>query len=122
MATIDSRRREAVPWRPSANEDRVGRPSNGSSATLSLPHPKAHEPTDSRAGWSLSPELRGQITRRLRLVAIAYSLAFFFADVVPAILFKELGNRFTGLIGWGPTLGSIAAGRSGRGGGAPPPS
>src|SRR2546428_12192973 len=94
MATIDSRRREAVPWRPSANEDRVGRPSNGSSATLSLPHPKAHEPTDSRAGWSLSPELRGQIIRRLRLVAIAYSLAFFFADIVPTVLLRELGQRF----------------------------
>src|SRR3989454_1159060 len=86
------------------------RPSDGSSATLFLPRLKALEGTTSRAGWSLSPELRRQITRRLRLIAITYSLAFFFADVVPAILFKELGNRFTGLIGWGPTLGSIAAG------------
>jgi len=110
MSTIDSRRRDAVPLAASANEDRGGRPSNGSSATLFLPHPKAHEPTDSRAGWSLSPELRGQITRRLRLVAIAYSLAFFFADIVPTVLFRELGQWFADPRSWIPGAGSMLAG------------
>jgi len=85
-------------------------PSDGSSATRFLPRLKTLEGVSSRAGWSLSPELRRQITRRLRAIAITYSLAFVFADIVPAILFRELGERFRGLIGWGPTLGSIAAG------------
>ncbi len=85
-------------------------PSDGSSATRFLPRLKTLEGVSSRAGWSLSPELRRQITRRLRLIAITYSLAFVFADIVPAVLFRELGERFRGLIGWGPTLGSIAAG------------
>src|SRR2546428_10419574 len=120
MSTIDSRRRDAVPSPTSANEDRGGRPSNGPSAPLFLPHPKAHEPTDSRAGWSLSPELRGQITRRLRLVAIAYSLAFFFADIVPTVLFRELGQWFADPRSWIPGAGSMLAGPPG-GAPAPPP-
>jgi serine/threonine-protein kinase len=75
--------------------------------TLFLPRDPARRP-DSRA-WSLSPELRQQVTRRLRLIAITYAVAFFFAGVFPAALFRELGTYFSHLSYWGPGMGSIAA-------------
>lgn len=77
-------------------------------STVFLPRVPTGRP-DSRA-WSLSPELRQQVTRRLRLIGITYSLAFFFADVVPTALFGELGQWFGAFRMWGPAVGSIAAG------------
>jgi len=93
-----------------SNEVQTEPQSDGSSATLFLPHLKALGRTDSRASWSLSPELQRQITRRLRLIAITYSLAFFFADFVPAILFNELGEQFKEPFSWVPGMGSILVG------------
>jgi serine/threonine-protein kinase len=94
----------------STNEAWNERPSEGSSATLFLPRLETSERTGSRAGWSLSPELRQQITRRLRLIAITYSLAFFFADVVPTALFHQLGEWFRHPFLWITGVGSILAG------------
>ncbi len=81
-----------------------------SSATIFLPHLRAREGMDSRAAWSLSPELRRQITRRLRLIAVTYSLAFFFADIVPTLLFGQLGQWIRDPRAWIPGGGSIVAG------------
>lgn len=82
---------------------------DGSSETLFLPHLKTAERRDSR-GWSLSPELQRQVTRRLRLIAITYSLAFVFADILPNALFNQLGEWIRTPSAWIPGLGSILAG------------
>src|SRR5215831_7962426 len=65
------------------NQERREPPRHSQSPTLFFPRLRTPQAIDSRA-WSLSPELRGQITGRLRLIAITYALAFFFADIVPA--------------------------------------
>src|SRR5262249_42437692 len=93
-----------------ASAGRGAPPSDGSSTTLFLPHRKAPEPTDSQVGWSLSPELQSQVTRRLRLVAFAYSLAFFFADIVPTITFRDFGHWLASPRRWLPEGGSMLAG------------
>src|SRR5207247_9716490 len=93
-----------------SNETQNERQSDSSSATLFHPRLKTLDGADSRVGWSLSPELRRQITRRLRLIAITYSLAFVFADIVPTILFNQLGEWFRNPFLWIPGVGSILAG------------
>jgi serine/threonine-protein kinase len=65
---------------------------------------------DSRGGWSLSPDLRGQITRRLRLIGICYSGAFILADIVPSILFGQFGEWLGTPTSWIPAVVSILAG------------
>jgi serine/threonine-protein kinase len=62
------------------------------SPTLFLPR-GAPKTRDSRTGWTLSPELQAQVTRRLQWVAILYSLAFFFADLFPSIVTGEMPMR-----------------------------
>ena len=67
--------------------------------------------SDTRGGHSLPPELRDQATRRIRLVALIYALAFFLADVLPELIAGELAMRLSHpLLHWVPTFFSIAAG------------
>src|SRR4030095_14564042 len=79
-------------------------------ATLFLPGRKPAGDSGSRSGWTLSPDLRQQITRRLRLIAITYSLAFFFADVVPTLLLGQVGERAQFTVSWLATVVSILTG------------
>jgi serine/threonine-protein kinase len=58
----------------------------------------------------MAPELRQQITRRLRITALIYSSAFFFADLVPTFIFGHLFERLQHPRMWVPTVGSILAG------------
>src|SRR5205085_5699332 len=85
-------------------------PVDESSATLFLPDLRRTKGSDSLAGWTPSPELRGQITRRLRLIAITYSVAFFFADIVPSLVMGNSDRRFSQFVLWAPSVGSILAG------------
>jgi len=81
------------------------------SITLFQPRISTSDRADSHHGWSPSPELRRQITKRLQLVAITYSLAFFFADVVAsALMGGDVAARFKDLSAWIPTFGSILLG------------
>jgi hypothetical protein len=50
------------------------RTEQGSGPTVFLPGRKALEESGPRSGWTLSPDLRQQITRRLRLIAMLRSL------------------------------------------------
>ena len=61
------------------------RPARSTSDTLFMPKAKPSGLRDSRGGWTLSPDLREQVTRRLRLIALMYSLAFFFLRKHPSV-------------------------------------
>src|SRR5215813_1717083 len=74
------------------------------------PRPKREGTADSRAGWSLTPRLRQQITQRLQLIAITYSLAYFIADFVTPTLTRHLGDLLADPKAWMPGVGSIVAG------------
>lgn len=80
------------------------------SAQRFLPRLERGRGADSRSGWSLSPELQRQITRRLQLIALTYSLAFFAADIVPSALMGQFPGRFHEVARWMPSLGSMLAG------------
>lgn len=80
------------------------------SPTLFLPRVSTSERPDTRAGWTLSPGLQRQIRLRLQLVAITYSLAFFFADVVPTLLMGGFARLFSDVSAWVPAWGSILLG------------
>ena len=86
------------------------RTTDDASETLFHPHGKGLHGVHAHPGWSLSPELRRQITRRLRLIAITYSLVFFFADIVPSATFGEFMQRWHEPLRWVPTVGSILMG------------
>ena len=78
-----------------------------------MPKAKSSDPGGSRRGWTLAPDLRDQVTRRLRFIAITYSLAFFFADFVTTALMLGLGGlteRFRDPLDWVPSVTSIALG------------
>src|SRR5262245_53431379 len=79
--------------------------------TLFFPRPRTTRAAAARGvGWSLAPELQQQVTRRLRLIAITYSLAFFFADIVPNILFRRFGEWLHDPVYWAPATVSILIG------------
>jgi eukaryotic-like serine/threonine-protein kinase len=81
-----------------------------SGPTLFLPRGRTPATTDSHAARALPADLRLQVTRRLRLTAILYSLAFFLADVVSTAFMGELGRMFSTPAWWLPTMLSIAGG------------
>jgi tRNA A-37 threonylcarbamoyl transferase component Bud32 len=84
------------------------------SDTLLLPGEKQPDPPGRRpassAGTTLPPDLRRQALQRLRVIALAYSAAFFFADVVPSFFTGMYTQRTVHLIGWLPSVLSIIAG------------
>lgn len=59
---------------------------------------------------SLSPELRQQVARRLRGVALVYSLGFFLADWAPLPFVPDGSERFGHVAGWVFSVGSILLG------------
>jgi serine/threonine-protein kinase len=75
-----------------------------------MPHAGGTRGHDSRTSWTLPPDLKRQATGRLRLIAIMYSVIFFFADLFPPLVTGEIGQRFQHLTEWVPTLISIAGG------------
>src|SRR4030095_15952162 len=79
-------------------------------ATLFLPGRKPAGDSGSRSGWTLSPDLRQQITRRLRLIAITYSLPFFVADAVRTLLLGQVGERAHFPVSWLAPVVSILTG------------
>jgi eukaryotic-like serine/threonine-protein kinase len=86
-------------------------PENGKPGTKRfLPHQQREEGEISRSGWTLTPELQSQITRRLRLIALTYSFAFFAADIFPAVLMGAFPGRFQHPVEWVPSFCSILAG------------
>jgi eukaryotic-like serine/threonine-protein kinase len=94
--------------RPSKN--RHGTQVDALGHTLFLPRGGALVGRDSRPGRTLPPDLREQVARRLRLVALTYSLAFFCADLVPPLAMGEIGMRFASPGHWVPTVASIVMG------------
>jgi serine/threonine-protein kinase len=90
--------------------DRPEGPSSG--RPLFLPHGEALETGRGRGARSLPPDLRNQVTRRLRLIAIVYSAAFFAADLVPSAISGQIVHQFQHPILWIPTVVSILAGLS----------
>jgi serine/threonine-protein kinase len=81
-----------------------------SSDTLFLPHARASRARASSGGWTPPPDLRDQITRRLRLVALMYSAAFFVADFVSTALVGHLAERFRDPLDWIPSVASVVLG------------
>jgi eukaryotic-like serine/threonine-protein kinase len=79
------------------------------SPSLFLPGKVLRSAAAPPTGFTLSPELQGQVARRLRWAAIAYSLAFFFADLFPSF-FMGMSHARSAAIDWIPTVGSIAIG------------
>src|SRR5204863_9541966 len=70
--------------------------------------PKARDASDSTGG--LTPDLKRQIMSRLRVVALIYSLTFFLADWLPAIVLRQLSLKFNHAAGWLFSAGSILLG------------
>jgi serine/threonine-protein kinase len=91
-------------------EPRDERRPNAATPTLFLPQLAERSRTDSFAGWTPTPELRDQITRRLQLVGIMYSLAFLFADFVPSMLMGGVQHYFYELSSWIAPITAIVAG------------
>jgi len=102
----------AEPLKPHDRPDlpREARSAGGSTPTLFLPQVGSQKRPDSRVRWTLSQELRDQITRRLQLVAITYSLAFLFADFVPNVLMGGFTHWITDAQTWIPATASIVTG------------
>ena len=65
---------------------------------------------DTRITHTLPSDLRQQAVVRLRLTALVYSAAYFFADVVPSIAAGEMAERLKHPILWIPTAASILMG------------
>src|SRR5512147_546201 len=99
---------EDLPLPPS--KKRNGNPVDALGHTLFMPHGGALAARDSRAGRTLPPDLREQVARRLRLMAVTYSLAFFSADLVPPLVMGEIRMRFQSPGHWVPTVASILLG------------
>lgn len=59
---------------------------------------------------SLPSDLREQATRRLRMIALTYSIGFLLADFVPTAIMGHLAQQFSSLIHWLPSMLSIALG------------
>src|SRR5436190_162318 len=71
---------------------------------------KGERLADSRAGWSLTPRLRQQITQRLQLIAVTYSLAFFISDFITPALAGHLAQLLADPRAWMPGVAAILAG------------
>jgi eukaryotic-like serine/threonine-protein kinase len=80
------------------------------SPTLFLPRQGTQGRGDTHSGWTLTPELRDQITRRLQLVAITYALAFVFADLLPTFLMVPLQWWRLEPASWIPAVVAILVG------------
>src|SRR4029450_13191794 len=84
--------------------------SQAEGATLFLPK-KQRESSGSRgARTSLPPELRELAIRRLGLIALVYSSAFFMADLFPELVTGGIAARVARPAGWIPTVFSILGG------------
>jgi eukaryotic-like serine/threonine-protein kinase len=59
---------------------------------------------------TLSPHLQQQLPRRLRTVALLYSLAYFLADIAPEILTGRFQRIFAAPVDWIPSVASILIG------------
>jgi serine/threonine-protein kinase len=59
---------------------------------------------------TLPPHLQQQLPRRLRTVALLYSLAYFLADIAPDLLTGRLEETLAAPVNWVPSLGSILIG------------
>ncbi|HKQ18136.1 MAG TPA: protein kinase [Candidatus Eisenbacteria bacterium] len=62
------------------------------------------------ADRTLPPHLQEQLPRRLRKMALLYTLAYFLADFAPSILTRELPQQFQNMGEWVPGVVSILAG------------
>jgi hypothetical protein len=98
-----------MPWFESKKSHEIQDGSSGH--TLFLPQGRAIEAAGpSRGGRSLPPDLRLQVNRRLRLIAVAYSSAFFFADFFPSLVMGDMRRRFEAPADWLPGVISIIGG------------
>ena len=78
--------------------------------SLFLPIGRAARQARLTAGATLPPHLQEQLPRRLRTVALLYSLAYFLSGVAPDILTGEISETFRTPADWGPTVASILIG------------
>jgi type IV secretory pathway VirB3-like protein len=78
--------------------------------SLFLPNGQAAQPSRFIDIRTLPPHLQEQLPRRLRNVALLYSLAYFLSDLAPGIVTGTLAQTFTTLAAWATTIGSILVG------------
>src|SRR5947207_10283429 len=83
---------------------------DSSDQSLFLPRGRALRATGLSASWRLPRDLRAQATRRLRVIALLYALAFFSADFVPPLLMGSAREKFHDPIDWVATVASIVMG------------
>ena len=95
--------RTTTPPRAEGHELRPGE-------SLFLPNGRAAQPSGFIDVRTLPPHLQEQLPRRLRNVALLYSLGYFLSDLAPAIVTGTLAQTFTTLAAWATTVGSILIG------------
>ncbi|HEY6572472.1 MAG TPA: protein kinase [Candidatus Eisenbacteria bacterium] len=78
--------------------------------TLFLPAGHSAPSAKSRAGWTLPPHLQEQLPRRLRTIALLYSLAYFLSDFAPSIPTGRMAQDFRVSSEWVPGVVSILVG------------
>ena len=78
--------------------------------SLFLPSGLAAQPATLGGGRTLPPHLQEQLPRRLRNIALLYSLAYFLSDLAPSILTNQLPEAFRRPGDWVPAVSSILIG------------
>src|ERR1043166_5836048 len=94
----------------SQSKDRDGTRREASDRSLFDPHGGAGASTGLSTSWHLPRDLRLQATRRLRVIALLYALAFFLADFGPPLFLGSIREKFQDPIDWAATAASIVAG------------
>src|SRR5207253_901026 len=95
---------DAQPLAPKRGVGRRGAPLED---TLFLPHGRAGQKPESRAAWTLPPHLQEQLPRRLRAIALLYSLVFFLSDLAPSLVTGEIRRILQAPAEWVPPVASI---------------
>ena len=78
--------------------------------TLFLPGGRGPRPSKYTADRTLPPHLQEQLPRRLRNIALLYSLAFFLSEFAPSIVAGKLSQEYQALFDWLPGVLSILIG------------
>src|SRR5439155_15973653 len=81
-----------------------------SGETLFLPGGRGDRPSKLSPDRTLPPHLQEQLPRRLRNIALLYSLAFFLSEFAPSIVAGKLSQEYQALFDWLPGVASILIG------------
>ena len=107
--------RESAPHASAAPDSSFGSSSTTSEVTIFLPRDRGAAGEDTPGSRpestpSLPPDIREQATRRLQMIAITYSVAFFLADLFPSLVTGEMVGRLGRPLNWLPTVISVIGG------------